>query len=113
MTYDRYRPGRLYRLRLDHDELILGWGARLDVTRRVRISGTYRRGRRELLELSLTPICPDFAVDLAGRKFALSLPSGRGANRGESFLFWREGHEKFLDALGVGSCRRPRAQGLW
>jgi hypothetical protein len=113
MTYDRYRPGRLYRLRLDHDELILGWGARLDVTRRVWISGTYRRGRRELLELSLTPICPDFAVDLAGRKFALSLPSGRGANRGESFLFWREGHEKFLDALGVGSCRRPRAQGLW
>src|ERR1700691_442797 len=32
MTYDRYRPGGLYRLRLDHDGLTLGWEARLDVT---------------------------------------------------------------------------------
>jgi len=60
---------------------------------------TYRQGRRELLELSLTPICPDFSVDLAGRKLVLAFPPGRGANRGESFRLRRERLEKFLEAL--------------
>ena len=45
---------------------------------------------------------PDLSVDLAGRKFALALLAGRGANHGESFVFWREGLEKFLDAIGLG-----------
>jgi hypothetical protein len=56
-----------------------------------------------LLGLPLAPIVPDFSVDLADRKFALAVLTGRRTNRGENFLFWREGFEKFLDTFESGS----------
>jgi hypothetical protein len=54
----------------------------------------------------------DFSVDLSQGNFAFAILTGLGANRSESSVFWREGFEKFVDALGLyfsGQC----AGGLW
>jgi hypothetical protein len=65
-----------------------------------------------VLRLGLSPVQLDFSVDLSQGNFAFAIPTGLGANRSESSVFWREGLEKFVDPLRLYFCGR-RARSLW
>jgi hypothetical protein len=79
------------------------WEARLDVTEWVWISkpaaAQVGGSSTRMLERPFSPGA-GFRGRLSARDVAFSLFAGHGANYSESFVFWREGLEKFLDAVG-------------